>query len=107
VLRIVDSKRIDLTEDEFAMYEQICNSYKQGRSLFSDLFETNSDGIIICLKPPKKMFSMEVVCFLQNVMVHQHLRRIYKEHNDAMKEIEEKISEINDLKNALQKSSES
>lgn len=100
-MRIIDNKKIDLTNDEFLMYESICASYKQGKFLFTDLFETDDEGIIVYLKPPKKMFTMEVVCFLQNIMVHQHLRRIYKEHKEAMFELNKEKEELIKLKEEL------
>lgn len=94
MLKIIDNKRIDLTDEEYTMYEAICNGYVQGKDLFKDLFETDEEGLIVFLKPPKKMFSMEVVLFLQNVMVHQHLRKIYREHNQAVKEMRELMAEF-------------
>lgn len=89
MLKIIDNKRIDLTDDEWRLYESICGSYKQGKDLFRDLFETDENGIIVFLKPPKKMFSMEVVIYLQNIMLHQHLRKINNDNIEAMKEIKE------------------
>ncbi len=67
-----------------------------GKQLFDNLFETDKDGLIICLKPPTKTFTLEVVTFLQNLMVHQHLRKIYKDFS-------EEIKEVRTLKNELQK----
>lgn len=89
MLRIIDSKRVDLTDDEWSLYENICASYKHGKDLFRDLFETDDNGIIVFLKPPKKMFSMEVVIFLQNLMIHQHLRKINNDNIEAVKELKE------------------
>lgn len=101
MLRIIDNKRIDLTDDEFLMYQNICKANSRdnfdGKDLFSDLFETDDSGIIICLKPPSKMFSLQVVLFLQNVMVHQHLRKIYSENNSTMKEMNNIIKEAKEL----------
>ena len=107
MLKIIDNKRIEMTQDEFKIYEQICASYKQGKILFSGLFETDENGIIVCLIPPKKVFTMEVTQFLQNLMVHQHMRIIISEHNEAMKELNELKGDLLKLKNDLEKSSES
>lgn len=76
--RIIDNKRIDLTDAEWELYQSICksydNQYRQGKELFQGLFETNKDGVIIFLKPPtSKYSSMEVYMFLVGIMVHQHL----------------------------------
>lgn len=79
MLRIIDHKRIELTDAEFALYQEICRSYDRpnfkGEELFKHLFETNEKGIIIFLRPPqdKVPFSFEVYMFLMNIMVHQHL----------------------------------
>jgi hypothetical protein len=78
-LRIIDNKKIDLTETEFKMYQEIAESYNtprlKGTDLFKDLFEVDKDGIIIFLRPPNKTHcSLEVYLFLASVMQHQHLR---------------------------------
>jgi hypothetical protein len=76
--RIIDNKRLDLTADEFKLYQDICTSYDRpnfkGEDLFKGLFETDDRGRIIMLRPPNKKYtSMEVYLFLVNVMIHQHL----------------------------------
>ena len=44
-LRIIDNKRVELTNDEWKTYQEICSSYDkpnfQGKDLFKDIFETN------------------------------------------------------------------
>ncbi len=86
-LRVVANKRVEMTDDEFQLYNKICNSYPKGKELFRDLFETDPDGMIIFLVPPSKEFSMEVVIFLQNLVVHQHMRKVYKDHENALAEL--------------------
>jgi len=80
MIRIIDNKKIDLTDSEFRLYQEICSAYDtttfQGKDLFKGLFETNDDGLIIFLKPSNKPYaSMEVFLFLISIMVHQHLRQ--------------------------------
>lgn len=105
MLRLINNKRIDLTQEEFDLYEQLCKTYSRdhfdGKDLFVNLFETDKDGLIIFLRPPTATFSMEIVIFLQNIMTHQHLRKIYKEHEEALKE----FNELKELLNQLRKSS--
>ena len=77
-LRVIDNKRIDLTDTEWTLYQEICSSYdsahRKGKDLFVGLFETNDKGLIVFLKPPtRKYSSMEVYMFLVGIMVHQHL----------------------------------
>lgn len=104
-IRVVDNKRLDMTDDEWAMYQKIVKSYtsltNKGEDLFQDLFETNDSGIIIFLKPPsKRQTSFEVFLFLMALFQHQHLRLMYKsiddmrdQFNAKMKELDEKTSD--------------
>lgn len=97
MLRLINNKRIDLTQEEFDLYEKLCKTYSRdhfdGKDLFIDLFETDKDGIIVFLRPPTSTFSMEIVMFLQNIMTHQHLRKIYKEFDTELNELK-KLKEI-------------
>jgi len=110
-LRIIDNKRIDLTNSEFKMYKEICKAYSHeranGEDLFKNLFETNSEGMIEYLRPPTKEFTWEVINFLQNIMIHQHLRKVYSDHNEAIeefkKEKKELLSRIEDLESKVNK----
>lgn len=98
MLRIINNKRIDLTQEEFELYEKLCKTYSRdhfdGKDLFNDLFETDKDGMIVFLRPPSSTFSMEIVIFLQNIMTHQHLRKIYKEHDEALSELKSLLNEL-------------
>jgi hypothetical protein len=115
MLKIIDNKRIDITADEYKTYQDICKSYDrpnfQGKDLFSNLFETDDRGVIIFLRPPSSKFvSMEVLSFLQSVMMHQHLRLMYDEidaNNKQIKKLyEDEVSslraEISNIKAALE-----
>lgn len=97
-IRIIDNKKIELTPDEYAMYEQIVKSYTNlttnGEDLFVDLFETDDNGIILFLKPPKRQTSFEIYLFLINIFQHQHLRIMYSMVNAKIKELDEKLKLI-------------
>lgn len=94
---IIDHKKIDLTTDEWNMYQQIVDSYtkapyQKGEDYFIDLFETDSEGIIIFLKPPsQRQTSLEIFLFLMCVMQHQHIRLMYKQIEDLSKQLTDKI----------------
>lgn len=109
-LRILNNKRIEMTDDEFTIYQGIVESYSKdnfdGKQLFDNLFETDNDGLIVCLKPPTKTFSFEVVAFIQNIMVHQHLRKIYKDFSAEIKEVRELKRELQELIDNVKKSSD-
>ena len=94
-IRVVDNKKVDMTDDEYLMYQKICQSYTditgKGEDLFIDLFEANNDGIIVFLKPPsKRRTSLEVFLFLMAVMQHQHLRLMHEQIDEAVAEIKKK-----------------
>lgn len=98
-MKVIDNKKIDLTDDEWKMYQSIVKSYttltNKGEDLFMDLFETDESGIIIFLKPPsKRQTSFEVFLFLMSVMAHQHLRRIYKETGSIANQFKDKMKEL-------------
>jgi hypothetical protein len=86
-----------MSDDEYFIYQKICDSYAQdhqpnfGKELFQDLFDVDENGIIICLVPPSKNFtSFEVMFFLQNLMLQQHLRLMHQKVNDLVKKLEKK-----------------
>lgn len=105
-IRIIDNKRIDLTVDEWNMYQKIVKSYttptNKGEDLFIDLFETDGSGIITFLKPPsKRQTSLEVFLFLMSIFQHQHLRIMYARVDDMCRQIKDKMSEIDNKLNEL------
>lgn len=104
-LRIISNKRINLTETEYKLYEEICKAYSRqnfnGKDLFNDLFECDQDGNIIFIRSPQQQFSFEIIIFLQNIMLNQHLRKIYSEHNIAMEELKNLIKDAKEIINEV------
>lgn len=106
MFKIIDNKKVEMTSDEVKMYDFLLKSHEPyGKDLFKNLFEVNEDGIIVYLYPPQKKFSLEVIIFLQNLMLHQHLRVIYKEQDEVIKEIKNLMKEMELLKKELKASS--
>lgn len=100
-IRVVDNKRLDMTDDEWIMYNKIVKSYttltNKGEDLFQDLFETDESGIIVFLKPPsKRQTSFEVFLFLMALFQHQHLRLMYKSIDDMRDQFKAKMKELDD-----------
>jgi len=98
-IRIIDNKKIEVTADEWDMYEKICRSYDRpnykGEELFVDLFETDDEGIIVFLKPPSQRFtSMEVFLFLTSLFIHQHMRQVHNQTDKLHKRLEDKLKEL-------------
>jgi len=97
-LRIIDKKRIDLTDDEYSMYKSIVQAYtkppyQKGEDFFIDLFETDEDGIILFLKPPSdRHISFEIFLFMMSIFQAQHLRVMHKKINDFIDEAKQKLN---------------
>lgn len=106
--RIIDKKRIEMTEDEWSMYQKIVKSYtnntNKGEDLFIDLFETDERGIIMFLKPPSaRRTSFEVFLFLMSLFCHQHLRLMHNEVSDVCNQMKEKMRELDEKMQGLSK----
>lgn len=89
MIRVVDNKKLDMTDDEYTLFNKICRSYddpySKGELLFSGLFETNDDGIIMFLIPPEKTkTTLQIYLFLMSLMMQQHLRYMHKRIDDAV-----------------------
>jgi hypothetical protein len=98
MIKIIDNKKIEMTDDEWTMYEKIAKSYttstNKGEDLFIDLFETDANGIIVFLKPPsKRQTSFEVFLFLMAIMQHQHLRQLHQQVDDLCAQLKEKFKD--------------
>jgi len=93
MFRIIDNKRIDLTDSEFQLYQEICKAYDRkhakGSDLFKDLFETDENGIIIFLKPPNTVTSVEIFLFVISIFHQQHMRIMYDHMNEAISRMNE------------------
>src|ERR1700757_2917970 len=97
-MKIIDHKQVDMTDDEWAMYQKIVKSYtsatNKGEDLFKDLFEVNDKGIIIFLKPPTKFrTSFEVFLFLMSLFNHQHMRLVHQQVDDLCSQVKNKLRE--------------
>jgi len=91
-IRIIDNKRILLTQEEWDYYQSICKSYDKqnfkGEDLFKGLFESNNEGIITFIKPPSSKYtSMEVFLYIVAIFQHQHMRLMYKQLQSLVKEV--------------------
>lgn len=94
-IQVVDNKKLDMTDDEWMMYQRIVQSYttfsNKGEDMFIDLFEANEQGIITFLKPPSKRHtSLEVFLFLMALMQHQHLRLMHQQVDEIVSELKKK-----------------
>lgn len=80
MIRAIDNKPLELSNDEFEYYMLLVNAF--GTNVFQDTFETNEEpsniqhGWITLVKPPlNKNLPMGVIFFLFNVMLNQRARK--------------------------------
>jgi len=95
-IRIIDNKKLSLTEQEWGLYQSMCRAYDRtnfkGEELFKDLFESDENGVITFIKPPSTRYtSIEVFLFVVSIMVHQHLRHMYNELHAVMDEVKKEL----------------
>lgn len=95
-LHVVDNKKVEMTDDEWALYQKICKSYtvgpNKGEDMFIDLFETDDNGIIMFLKPPSKRgTSFEVFFFMMALFQHQHLRLMHQQVDEMCAYVKDKV----------------
>ncbi len=98
-LKIIDNKKVEMSNDEWDYYQTICKSYDEpnfkGSDLFVDLFESDDNGIIIFLKPPSaRRTSFEVYLFLMSLMQHQHLRLMHNQIDVALAQVKAKLDKV-------------
>jgi hypothetical protein len=104
MIRIVNNKKVEMTNDEFAEFKAICLNYERknykGEEIFSGKFETNDDGMIVFIKSyhGNTPMSFEGMFFLMNLSQNQWLRAMTTLINDNINRNEallnEKIQEL-------------
>ena len=99
MIRIVDNKRLDMTQEEFDMYNKIVASYTtisvSGEIYFTNLFESDNSGVITILKPPtQRTTTLEIFLFLITLFNQQHMRRMQSQIDDCVIQIREKLDAI-------------
>ena len=71
MIKGIDNQKVDINEEEHAYYQELVK--KHGASSFNDLFKTDKDGKITIVKPTKSI-SWDIIFFIQNLMINQHMR---------------------------------
>jgi hypothetical protein len=98
MIKIIDNKKVDITEEEYELYLNICKSYDRpnfnGKDLFIDLFESDNDGILTMIKPPaNRGCTIEVFLFVVALYSTQHIRAMENKVNNLCNRLEEKFNE--------------
>lgn len=96
--QVITSKKVDMTIDEYNLFQKIVKSYtfgnNNGEDLFIDLFEVDGDGIIQFLRPPsRRQTSFEVFLFLMALQQQQHLRQLYRQFEELATELKGKLKD--------------
>lgn len=97
--RIISNQKVEMTDDEWELYENICKSYSKpnfkGENLFNGLFKSDEgSGIIMFLIPPTTFTSFEVFFFLASLMQQQHLRQMHAQIDDLVIQVKTKLTEL-------------
>jgi hypothetical protein len=111
MIKIICNRKVDMTPDEYSIYQKIVKSYttntNRGEDLFIDLFESNNDGIITSLIPPSKRHTtLEVFLFLLSLQSHQSMRMMQREVDDVCQQMKSKMLEIENKLQELSKKEE-
>jgi hypothetical protein len=90
-----------MTNSEWALCQNIIKSYSMGQAngevLFTDLFVSNDQGMIVLLKPPsKRQTSLEVFLFLMSLMQQQQMRNMESVMIDMANQLKAKMAEIDE-----------
>lgn len=98
-IKIIDNKKIEMTEDEFKFYQDICVNYDRqnfnGKEIFKGLFEVDDRGIIIFIKPPTtRQTSMEAYLFITSIFWHQHMRLMHQKVDTLVANTRDEINKL-------------
>lgn len=97
-IRIIDNKKVNMTDAEFEYYFGICRSYDRqsfkGEEMFKGLFESDDNGMIVFIHPPKaKATSMECYLYIIGVMHMQAVRAMFQKNELLSKRLEDRVEE--------------
>lgn len=98
-IRVINHSPLEMSDDEYALYQKIVkentNSTQKGSDLFFDLWEADTRGIIMFLKPPsQRRTTFQIIIFLMMLQQQQHIRLMYDQVADIAKQMKDKIAEI-------------
>lgn len=98
VKRVIDYKKIDMSNDEWIYYQKLIKTFStndsSGSQYFHDLFDADDDGYIYMIHPPfGREIPWAVIMFLQNLMINQHERKRDRIFENKLQEFEDKIKE--------------
>jgi len=96
--KIIDYKKIDMTENEFNYYKHLVEIFTDkeknisGNIYFKDLFDVDENGFITLIKTEKSV-PWAVLFFIQQIMISQRLR-LTDNINEALEKIDERLKKL-------------
>lgn len=82
-------QKVEISDEEYKYYQTLVSKYTDGKNkgseYFNDLFKTDKAGKIIIITPTKSV-PWEILFFIQNLMINQHLRSFDKRISKIEKE---------------------
>jgi len=79
MIRAIDFQKVEMTDAEFEYYKELIQKFTtdsfKGAEYFHDLFVTDDGGNITLIKPTKSL-PWDIMFFVQNLMINQHLREL-------------------------------
>jgi hypothetical protein len=99
VVKIINNKKILMTEEEWVAFNNICRSYDRpnwkGEELFVDLFNSDDAGNITFINPPSTRYtSLEAYLFICSIYQHQSVRFYEKRIDTLVQKYENKLSDL-------------
>lgn len=84
MIRAVDFQKLDMTDEEYAYYKNLVAKFENGVEYFRGLFVSDENGIITIITPTKPI-PWDVMFFIQNLMINQHIH----DFDNRIKKLEE------------------
>lgn len=89
MIRVIDYKGVEMTDEEFDYYNKLVLEFTfgmyNGKDQFHDVFDVDDEGCISLIRPPlKKEVGWAVIVFLQNLMINQRLRRLERKVEEIL-----------------------
>lgn len=104
---IIGKKEVQVSENEFKYYEYLSEKLSDkeknivGADYFNDLFEVDTNGFIVQIKPEKSV-PWAVIFFVQQVMINQRLRMLEGLGDKISKDLNNKDKIIKKLTNKIE-----
>ena len=77
MIRAIDYQKVEMSDEEYVYYKELVEKFTddkiKGSKYFENLFTTDAEGLIKLIKPSKPI-PQEILFFVQNLTINQHLR---------------------------------